>query len=135
MLKKRNHLILDFNSISVHSSITVVDKFTIDVIIPTIGRKKYLYDVLKDLANQTVVPKNVIIVEQNPDEGSKSELDYLQNQSWPFLIKHTFINKTGACNARNMALQQIESDWIFMADDDIRFEKDILETTLKEMFD
>jgi hypothetical protein len=32
-----------------------------------------------------------------------------------------------------MALQQIESDWIFMADDDIRFEKNILENALKEM--
>lgn len=111
-----------------------INRSTIDVIIPTIGRKQYLYDVLKDLANQTLLPKNVIIIEQNPDIGSKSELDYLQNQSWPFLIKHTFTNKTGACNARNLALQQIESDWIFMADDDIRFEKDILENALKEMF-
>ena len=110
-------------------------KSSIDVIIPTIGRKDYLYDVLKDLGNQTLLPKNVIIIEQNPDMGSKSDLDYLQNQSWPFHIKHTFINKTGACNARNMALKQIESDWVFMADDDIRFEKDILETALNEMSD
>ncbi|TJY32907.1 glycosyltransferase family 2 protein [Pontimicrobium aquaticum] len=110
------------------------EDISIDVIIPSIGRKQYLYDVLKDLANQTLLPKSVIIIEQNPDEGSVSELDYLKNQSWPFQIKHTFINKTGACNARNMALQQIESDWIFMADDDIKFEKDILEIALKEMF-
>lgn len=107
----------------------------IDVIIPTIGRKQYLYDVLKDLSNQTLLPKNVIIIEQNPDLGSKSELDYLQNQSWPFDIKHSFINKTGSCNARNLALTQIESDWVFMADDDIRFEKDILKTALNEMCD
>ncbi|NNE32701.1 MAG: glycosyltransferase family 2 protein [Winogradskyella sp.] len=107
---------------------------SIDVIIPTIGRKAYLHDVLKDLANQTLLPKNVIIIEQNPDIGSKSDLDYLQNESWPFNIKHTFVNKTGACNARNMALEQIESDWVFMADDDIRFEKDIVEIALNEMF-
>jgi glycosyltransferase involved in cell wall biosynthesis len=107
---------------------------SIDVIIPTIGRKQYLYDVLKDLANQTLIPKHVIIIEQNPDEGSTSDLDYLNNQSWPFQIKHTLINKTGACNARNLALKQVDSDWVFMADDDIRFEKDVLEQALKEMF-
>lgn len=111
------------------------EDISIDVIIPTIGRKQYLYNVLTDIANQTLLPKHVIIIEQNPDEGSKSDLDYLKTESWPFHIKHTFINKTGACNARNMALKQIESDWIFMADDDIRFEKDILETALNEMSD
>jgi len=123
------HLKIDTNK-SISNS-----ESSIDVIIPTIGRKQYLYDVLKDLANLTLLPKNVIIIEQNPDEGSKSDLDYLKTEPWPFQIKHTFINKTGACNARNKALKLIESDWIFMADDDIRFEKDILDTALNEMSD
>lgn len=123
----------NFEDLKIVTSKSISTINSVDVIIPTIGRKQYLYDVLKDLANQTLLPKNVIIIEQNPDIGSKSELDYLQTKSWPFQIKHTFINKTGACNARNMALQQIESDSIFMADDDIRFEKNILENALKEM--
>jgi len=63
---------------------------SIDVIIPTIGRKQLLYDVLKDLSSQTLLPKNVILIEQNPDIGSKTELDYLKNESWPFNIKHNF---------------------------------------------
>ena len=57
----------------------MVDEATIDVVIPTIGRKKYLYDVLCDLRKQTHLPKNVIIVEQNLLLDSKSELDFLQN--------------------------------------------------------
>jgi len=95
---------------------------TIDVIIPTIGRKQYLYDVLKDLSNQTLLPQNVIVVEQNPDKGSMSDLNYIIDEDWPFKIKHTFTHQTGACNARNIALEQIISDWVFLADDDIRFE-------------
>jgi hypothetical protein len=47
-----------------------------------IGRKKYLYDVLKDLAKQIITTK-VIIVEQNPVENSASNLDYLMTESWP----------------------------------------------------
>ncbi|MFK7050327.1 Glycosyl transferase family 2 [Flavobacterium columnare] len=103
---------------------------TIDVIIPTIGRKKYLYDVLKDLSGQTHLPKNVIIVEQNPNPDSNSELDYLTTEQWPFQIKHVFIHQTGACQARNIALNKVESEWCFLADDDIRIEPAFLKEGL-----
>lgn len=107
-----------------------VSKETIDVIIPTIGRKQYLYDVLKDLNAQTHLPTNVIIVEQNPDEESESELDFLSSESWKFNIKHVFTHQTGACQARNKALQLVESKWVFLADDDIRLEKEFTQSCL-----
>lgn len=106
-------------------------KFDLDVIIPTIGRKTYLYDVLKDLAKQTLQPKRVIIIEQNPDIESESELDYLNSESWPFEIIHKFIHQTGACHARNMALDLVESEWVFLADDDVRLEADYLFRSLQ----
>ncbi|WP_291102565.1 MULTISPECIES: glycosyltransferase family 2 protein [unclassified Flavobacterium] len=124
--KNRSKANINLDTIKVQSSRKTIDKATVDVIIPTIGRKSYLYDVLCDLRNQTHLSKNVIIVEQNPDEGSESELDYLTNEIWPFTIKHTFTHQAGACNARNVALEQINSEWIFFADDDIRIENDFL---------
>lgn len=129
--KNKNSLEISLDSIPVQSNRPVVQNATIDVIIPTIGRKKYLYDVLKDLSQQTHLPVNVIIVEQNPLENSVSDLDYLQNETWPFVIKHTFTHQAGACNARNLALSQIESEWVFMADDDIRFDADFLKNALE----
>ncbi|RTY92251.1 glycosyltransferase family 2 protein [Flavobacterium sp. GT3R68] len=102
----------------------------IDVIIPTIGRKKYLYDFLSDLKQQTFLPSNVIIVEQNPMPGSVSELEYLTEESWPFTIKHTFTQQAGVCNARNLALDQITGEWVFFADDDIRIEPDFIQKTI-----
>lgn len=117
---------IDLSGILVQSKMKVIDEKTIDVIIPTIGRKKYLYDVLKDLAKQTHLPQNVIIVEQNPIEGSFSELDYLWKEEWPFIIKHTFIHQAGACNARNLALSQVTSEWVFLNDDDNRFDSNLL---------
>ena len=125
--KNRNRFGISLNSITVQSNLSVVQNATIDVIIPTIGRKKYLYDVLKDLSQQAHLPINVIVVEQNPQENSVSELDYLHNETWPFVIKHTFTHQAGACNARNVALSQVESEWVFMADDDIQIEKNFLE--------
>ena len=111
-----------------HSGVSIHD--SIDVLIPTIGRKKYLYDVLIDLKNQTHLPKNVIIVEQNADPNSNSELDYISNETWPFAINHTFTHKLGACKARNIALDNIDSDWVFFADDDVRFDTDFLKNCL-----
>jgi glycosyltransferase involved in cell wall biosynthesis len=108
-----------------------VEHKTIDVIIPTIGRKQYLHDVLKDLSKQTCLPRNVIIVEQNVDIESNSELDYLTNEDWPFTIKHTFTHQAGVCNARNLALNEVESEWVFLNDDDNRFESDLIEKVLE----
>lgn len=129
--KNRNKNTIKLDKIKVNSSLNdEIDLETVDVLIPTIGRKKYLYDVLSDLLKQTHLPENVIIVEQNPDMQSTSELDYLDAENWPFKIKHTFITQTGACNARNVALSQVESKWIFFADDDIRFNENFIESAV-----
>jgi hypothetical protein len=106
---------------------------SIDVIIPTMGRPKYLMQVIEDLSMQSLFPKKVIVVEQNPDVNSISELPELHSKTWPFEITHHFIHQTGACNARNIALEEVDSDWVFFADDDIRIEKDLLKRTIKEI--
>jgi GT2 family glycosyltransferase len=72
-------------------------------------------------------------VEQNPLSNSKSDLDFITLESWPFIIKHTFTHQTGACNARNIALTQITSEWVFFADDDIRIVDGFILKTLEEI--
>jgi len=115
------------------SSTKKLPKAKVDVLIPTIGRKKYLYDVLCDLKAQTCLPHSIIIVEQNPLPESVSELDYLTKEEWPFEINHIFTHQAGACNARNLALDKIIGDWVFFADDDIRIAPDFLEKALQQL--
>jgi GT2 family glycosyltransferase len=115
------------------SSKKVINKSTIDVIIPTIGRKNYLYDVLKDFSKQTLLPQRIIIVEQSPEIGSTTALDYLTNEKWPFEIQHIFTHQAGACNARNLALKETKSEWVFLADDDIRIEQSFIENTFEKI--
>lgn len=122
---------VDLDGIKVQSSKKVINDATVDVIIPTIGRKKYLYDVLKDFSKQTLLPAKIIIVEQNPEAGSATELDYLTHEKWPFEIQHIFTHQAGACNARNLALNETQSEWVFLADDDNRFEA----TLVSDIFD
>lgn len=131
--KNRRKTNINLEGIKVQSSKKVVNQATVDVIIPTIGRKDYLHNILKDLKVQTHLPTNVIIVEQNPDQGSASELGYLTTEDWPFAIKHTFTHQAGACNARNIALGQITSEWVFFADDDIRVAVNFIQKALEQI--
>nr|WP_314897199.1 glycosyltransferase family A protein [uncultured Flavobacterium sp.] len=129
--KNRNANTINLDGIIVLSSRAVIDTGAIDVIIPTIGRSNYLYDVLKDFAEQVKLPHKIIIVEQNPLETSKTELDYITAEKWPFHIQHIFTHQSGACNARNLALNQTESEWVFLADDDNRFTPNLLVDVFK----
>lgn len=97
-----------------------------DVVIPTMGRPDFIYDVLRDLNSQEYLPANVIIIEQNPDINSTTELDHILNTSWQFKIIHQFTHKTGACNARNEALALRVSSWVLFFDDDVRIETDFI---------
>lgn len=109
---------------------TTIKNFSYDVVIPTLGRANHLYNFLQDLNIQTVVPVKVIIIEQNSEAFALTELDYLYNEKWNFLIEHKLINQLGACNARNLAIDEIKSDWVFFADDDIRIEPHTIEKTV-----
>ena len=125
--RKRSGILPDFSGISVESTKKIVEQGSLDVIIPTIGRKEYLYQVLQDLKRQTRLPSKVIVVEQNPDRDSNSELDFIVEEDWPFKIRHIFTRRAGVCNARNLALNEVESDWIFFNDDDNRFRTNLIQ--------
>lgn len=131
--RKRKNSKINLDNLNIESSREVINKKTVDVIIPTIGRRDYLYDVLCDLRKQTYLPKRVIIVEQNPMPNTVSELDYLTTEEWPFEIQHIFTHQAGVCNARNLALDEVHSEWIFFADDDIRFNADLIEKSLEQI--
>lgn len=131
--KRRNWDKKILDKIQVSSNKKVINSDTIDVIIPTIGRAKYLKDVLCDLRNQSHLPQNVIIVEQNSKEGSFSELGFISDEKWPFQIEHVFTHQVGACNARNIALSKVTSEWVFLNDDDNKLPNDVIEKVFKNI--
>lgn len=123
---------IDLSGIAVHSSRDFSGSGC-DVVIPTLGRAQYLLQVLRDLAVQTLPPTKVIIVEQQPEPRGETELLFLKEQDWPYEVVHHLIRQTGACNARNVALQEVTEDFVFFADDDIRLGPALIEDALKEM--
>ncbi|TDN89164.1 hypothetical protein DET49_10780 [Salegentibacter sp. 24] len=124
---------INLSQIELQSKIAGNPVNSIDVIIPTLGRREYLLQMLEDLKVQILFPKKVIVVEQNPDPVTQSELPELREQNWPFEIVHHFTHKTGACHARNLALKEVNANWVFFADDDIRFEAGLLQKSLDEL--
>lgn len=105
---------------------------SLDVLIPTIGRKEHLINFLTCLKNQSQLPNRVIIIEQNPNENSVSDFDF-ENENYPFEIVHFFTHKTGACQARNLGLAHINSNYVFFADDDILIANDFITTAFAEI--
>ncbi|TBW25662.1 glycosyltransferase family 2 protein [Gramella sp. KN1008] len=121
---------LPINSIRVSNNNTL--STSIDVIIPTLFRPGHVKNLLKDLRQQTKLPHRVIIVEQDPDPDSNSQLNFLEEE-WPFEIIHHFVHTMGACHARNLALEEVRSNWVLFADDDIRIEPRLLENSFEEL--
>lgn len=124
---------INFSEIKINSSYKPEEDKTVDVIIPTIGRPSHLLQVMEDLKKQSLLPERVIVVEQNPNESAVTELNKLTKEEWPFEVIHHFINKTGACNARNIALNETTSNFVFFCDDDNRVPVDTIKVAIKEM--
>ncbi|MEE2801839.1 MAG: glycosyltransferase [Bacteroidota bacterium] len=118
--------VVDFLELQINQDEPVINTLY-DVIIPTMGRASYLYDVINDLANQTLLPQTVYIVEQNTNKEASTELYRILNGNWPFSIDHKLIHKTGACNARNIALEKTRAKWVLLFDDDARLKPNVLE--------
>lgn len=106
---------------------------SIDVLIPTLGREAYVEDLLSDLASQTWLPSNVILIEQEKENGAGSQLAHVTEKNWPFQIEHVFSQQRGPCYARNLGLEQVSSNWLFLADDDIRIQPNFLKEALSKM--
>jgi len=89
----------------------------ISVIIPTYKRKKYLRQVLKDLADQTEKQFEVIVASQGEGKitlpiGVKGSVYYLK--------------KPSITKAKNLAISKARAEVILVLDDDLRLPKDLI---------
>lgn len=101
----------------------------LSVIVPTLNRRQDLLEFTETLVQQTIQPDEFIVVDAGsvPDmkeamlavlEGSKIELVYRQSQA-------------GTSLQRNVAMDLMTGEIIFMFDDDILLEPNYIEQTLR----
>ena len=106
----------------------------ISVIIPTYKPKDYLWECLDSLVAQTFAKEDfeVLLVLNGCDEPYKSQIDkYIEAHKTDMNLKFLHTLQGGVSNARNMALEQAEGQFICFIDDDDY----VSETYLERLYD
>lgn len=100
----------------------------ISVILPTRGRYQYLGKCLETLIRQTMPPFEIICVDQNPPEARRPDLyEKFPNAG----IKVIWQEEKGQSIARNKAIGEAQSEWLFFADDDSEYAPNAMEQHLR----
>jgi len=96
----------------------------ITAVITTYNRLELLKKAIKSVENQTLLPNELVIIDDNSiDETQK----FCQNLLTKFPVIYFHNNKNmGACFCRNQAIERASGDYIAFLDDDDEWEKDKL---------
>jgi glycosyltransferase involved in cell wall biosynthesis len=101
---------------------------TVSVIIPTIRRYPYLRTVLRQLGQQTVPPRQVIVVDQTP----AAERDTAVAAEFPELpLQVVYLDRAGQSSARNRAVAESQGEFLLFIDDDDEVAPDLIERHLE----
>jgi glycosyltransferase involved in cell wall biosynthesis len=96
---------------------------TVSYIIPTMLRQEFTLQLLKDLATQTYLPKEVVIVDATPENERASGI---YEADFPFEVVVKWQTTKGSCRARNEAIELCTGDYIIFGDDDVRLLPDFV---------
>ena len=104
----------------------------ISVLIPLYNKKSTILRAVQSILDQTVMPLEVIIVNDGSTDGSENLIDKLSNP----LIRLIHQRNQGVSAARNRGIAESKGDWIALLDADDYWDKDYLETItwLKEKY-
>jgi len=117
-------------------SLTSKMKLTVSVIIPTKNRPADLAAMLPSLFRQTVIPDQLIIVDQSASDESERQVRSLYEEASPEIRNglglHYFHepNVSGGATARNRGLEIVNADVTLFLDDDVMLEPDFIERLL-----
>ena len=105
---------------------------TISLIIPTYYRYKYLDKIFNLINKQSVIPDEIIVVDQTPESDRPSNFYKNHCKANPN-ISIFYLQNPSAPNARNFGAKKSTSEVLLIIDDDIIFNKDFVESHLKVM--
>jgi glycosyltransferase involved in cell wall biosynthesis len=99
----------------------------VTILIPTVDRYPYLETLLTQLADQTIKPVEIIIV----DQTAVSNREDLNHSQLP--LKVFYLNEAGQCRSRNYGLQESIGDYILFLDDDDEVYPELIADHLKTL--
>lgn len=103
---------------------------SVNVVIPTYNRKKYLNDTLSSLAKQTWPNDRfeVIVV----DDGSTDGTEEIIRNSFPFALHYVHQQNQGDAIARNTGVKHSQAEILVFLDDDMLVDPNYLAHLIKE---
>ncbi|MGH7412280.1 MAG: glycosyltransferase family 2 protein, partial [Candidatus Methylomirabilis sp.] len=95
----------------------------ISVVLPTLDRYTYLRTLLGQLRNQTIMPTEILVMDQT-SLGRRDPTLAASFQDLP--LKHVFLDHAGQCSSRNLGLVSARGDFILFLDDDDEVPPDLI---------
>src|SRR5210317_1577757 len=94
------------------------------VVICTYRRQYLIYECLENILNNSLLPNQIIIVDQNYDFLTYNKItNFFKNKGFKnYIIIRNLIQK-GLTKSKNISLKIIKTKYVFFIDDDIILEK------------
>lgn len=109
-------------------NITSADAFSVSVVIPTHNRLQTLKSAVSSALEQTLLPLEVIVVDDGSTDGSS---DWLETQQWP--VSYISQSNHGVSHARNRGIEKAQGQWIAFLDSDDYWHRNKLEKQYKAL--
>jgi succinoglycan biosynthesis protein ExoM len=93
---------------------------TLSLCIATYRRPERLAAVLHDLTQQTRLPDEVVVVDNDPDESARPVVEARQRGSAPYRIRYAVQPQKNISLTRNKTVELATGDWLAFIDDDER---------------
>jgi succinoglycan biosynthesis protein ExoM len=92
----------------------------ISVCIPTHRREQQLRSLLQDLAEQDLLPFEVVVVDNNAEGSARGVVDSFRGAACPFVLTYSIQPERSIPLTRNMTVQLATGEWLAFVDDDER---------------
>jgi glycosyltransferase involved in cell wall biosynthesis len=93
----------------------IMNKENVSVIIPTYNRPDKVLRAVYSVLNQTLQPKEIIVIGDGPNPKTKDLIRNINHNS--IIYKESAVNK-GSGAARNLGIELSSGEWIALLDDD-----------------
>jgi hypothetical protein len=96
---------------------------SVSVLIPTLDRYPYLFNLLNKLRTQTIRPLEIIVVDQTA--GETQDTDWPQRFS-DLPLRVIYRDQAGQCSSRNAGLAVVRGEYVLFLDDDDEIPSDLI---------
>ena len=93
-------------------------KCDVSVIIPAYRAADYIDRAIGSVLNQTIYPKEVIVVDDGSDDNTSVKIEKYTNNETPIIINKLYQKNKGAGAARNLAIEAATGKYVAFLDSD-----------------